>query len=266
MIFYLAGAEGEMFYFPARKMDFKHFLFSFYTLRQEKHKGLIENRYSGEKFFLDSGGYSARMQGVQISIQNYAKFINENKQYLAVAANLDTNDIEETLANQNYLINNCPSVKILPVYHLSDWITTKYRDLLDKYIKDFDYIALGGVAGLVGAGLNIKKRFLSYCFAKTKQNIKVHGFGMTGNAFVLNFPFYSVDSTSWQSGSRYGQLCGYDGRSYNYRNKKVLLDPKYTMDLVDVDYKKLNIIGLKTLKKRIDYVNRVWERRGIVWK
>jgi len=121
-----------------------------------------------------------------------------------VYANLDViGDAEATLKNQRLMEK--AGLKPLPTYHFGEDI--KY---LKMYIKDYDYVALGGVA--------IKRTkaslvsWLDQCFdlicdpVTRLPKIKVHGFGITAVDIMLRYPWYSVDSTAWVQTSRMGTI------------------------------------------------------------
>jgi hypothetical protein len=48
--------------------------------------------------------------------------------------------------------------------------------------------------------------YARFIAAAYQRGVRVHGFMITGSADLERFPFYSVDSTSWLAGSRYGQV------------------------------------------------------------
>ena len=47
------------------------------------------------------------------------------------------------------------------------------------------------------------------------NDCKVHGLGFTAQNHMRYLPFYSVDSSSWIAGNRYGSICRFDGRRVN---------------------------------------------------
>lgn len=153
--------------------------------------------------FLDSGAFSAMTKGVEINIQDYIAFIKEYRKYISVYAVLDViGDPEATLRNQHIMEDAglCP----LPCFHYGEPL--RY---LQKYVAEYDYIALGGMARL-GARPDMF-RFLDDCFdvicdKDGLPKVKVHGFGITTISVMKRYPFYSVDSTSWLIGSRNGQI------------------------------------------------------------
>lgn len=167
-----------------------------------------------------------------------------------IYANLDLKTYEETKRNQDYLESF--GLKPLPVYHFSEYNSDK-REVLLEYIKKYDYIAIGGI---VGAKLDSvqKNNYLNYVFKNTKDKIKVHGFGITDNDSIERYPFYSVDSTSWQQRMRFGQTQTKESNRIRITKNKVF---PY-MSLLE---KEVEIM----LKKGKDITN-LWAKRGIIWK
>ena len=48
--------------------------------------------------------------------------------------------------------------------------------------------------------------------------MKTHGFACTGSGFLKVAPFYSVDSSSWSVGPRYGQLTYFDRKTISLKH------------------------------------------------
>ena len=207
MKIYFAGTEGKKNVKMLKKIGCKHFLTSFYHLSKWRFE-------KEDDVMLDSGGFSARIRGVEINIKDYVDFINNNNVKLAI--NLDTNNVQETLNNQKILEAGTDAY-IMPVYHLSDYKDEKYKNLIDSFIN-YPYICVGGMAG----GRNKKshiKTFLDFVFSKTQDKVKVHGLGLTGRYFMDTYPLYSVDSTSWLQFARYGSTYRVKGK------QKIFLNP-----------------------------------------
>ena len=260
MIIYLAAFEAELYYKFGVKHNVKSFLYSFHTLKSGKT--LVKRHNPKCDVFIDSGGYSARQQGVKINVVKYARFLNKYKDYYDVAANLDVSSVEETLRNQAYLIKKTKA-KIIPVYHVSDFENEKHKGLLDDFIKEFDYIGVGGLAGN-NPTPNAQERFLNYVFSKTRDKIKVHGFGIMAKKWITRYPFYSVDSTNWLVGSQYGAITGKDGKFHSKNRRAYLEHHRSVKDLVD--YKERTDNDLKYWSKLEKEITRLWEKKGIIWK
>lgn len=161
------------------------------------------NKKNKVSIFLDSGAFSAFTQGVEIDIQKYIEFIKENENHLEIYANLDViGDASATWKNQKKMER--AGLLPMPCFHFGeDW------KWLERYVKNYEYIALGGVAKKSDYA-NLTK-WLDECFKRicNKNGIpktKVHGFGITRLRLLHRYPWYSVDSTSWVISSRMGMV------------------------------------------------------------
>ncbi len=153
--------------------------------------------------FLDSGAYSAWAKGVKVVLQDYINFIKENEKYIEVYANLDDlTSPEKTWENQKEMERQ--GLHPLPVYHSGEPMKYLYKAM------EYEYFGLGGVA-LAEAKTRSKLYDLVFGIICPKENKyfpknKIHGFGMTALEFIIKYPFYSVDSTSWVLTSRFGSV------------------------------------------------------------
>lgn len=90
---------------------------------------------------------------------------------------------------------------------------------LDRYLSKYEFIALGGMVPFLsfkyGKGGGRKKKLVSWlddafnriCGGPNrKPRARVHGFGVTTWEMLINYPWFSVDSTSWVKFAAYGWL------------------------------------------------------------
>lgn len=199
--------------------------------------------------FLDCGAYSAWTQGKPINIHDYAKFVIKHQDIINVYPNLDVKgDLEATVANQKILEDQY-GLHPIPVFH----VNTLRWDILEKYIEEYDYIALGAIAGeKLGDEYLIKALDNVFCRAKRKPTTKFHGFGFTMRKFLERYPFYSVDSTSWLAPISWGQNMG-GGQVGEMHIKKR-------------DNKKAIVIGINKYLELEKYITDLWTARGITWE
>jgi len=246
MKMYFAGAEPKDFFEQLQMGGVKNVLISAFSMNYKK--SLKRHNEKFDKILIDSGGYSARTRGVNVKIDDYARYINENN--IKTAFNLDTNSVEETMRNQKYLEKHTGSY-IIPIYHYSDYVSKTNRRLLDSFIEGYNYISIGGVAGMkLGKRAEV---LYDYVFNKTKDKTKVHGLGITSEKILEKYPFYSVDSTSWLAFSRYGNSCSIkDPRLTKFYNK-------------EVHYSKRNEMEIQHYLKMEKYITNLWEKRGVVF-
>lgn len=178
--------------------------------------------------FLDSWGYSIRIRWLQLSVVDYANFINKYKWMFNVIANMDTSSVEETINNQKFLEQETKHT-ILPVYHWSD-IREWNLKLLEEYCEKYDYIALWWVAWL-WLSARQKDYYLGKSFSVAmKHKTKIHWFWITSMSHLIKYPFYSVDSTSRLQWVMYNQFTLFNnGKWYKYSAReyraKFGLDP-----------------------------------------
>lgn len=81
----------------------------------------------------------------------------------------------------------------------------RYLESPDKY----PLIGIGGMAGGIGDYVSwIDEAFIHTCPASNgyRPTVKLHGFGMTGWKYMVRWPWYSVDSTTWAKYAAYGGI------------------------------------------------------------
>lgn len=153
--------------------------------------------------FADSGGFSAMTQGAQIDVSEYAAWIKRYKHLFNTYANLDViGDAGATLDNQHRLEDL--GVEPIPVFHVNeDWTQ------LESYIEQYPYIALGGMVPYMRYTKKIMPWIIK-AFKLAGDKSVFHGFGATSWEVIKNLPWYSVDSSSWGAGFRFGQVPLFD--------------------------------------------------------
>lgn len=264
MKIYLAGAEGQTWAEVIRKTHRRGLMTFYYA---PKSSGAIINLFKeleGLDVFLDSGAFSAHTQGTKIDIVAYGEFIHEHREAVSVYANVDViGDPVATLKNQRILESS--GLHPLPTFHQGEPL-----GYLREMVQEYDHLALGGMVG--GRRLSYLRKWLANCFGIIGEGKKVHGFGMTTLELMKEFPFYSVDSTSWLQGSKTGAVLRFtkDGglRIIRDWHKPEKIDHKAVI-LADQDGKKnwrerntINAIEFSKLEK---YLTQLWERRGVKW-
>lgn len=185
----------------------KRILLSYHYIQEMPLDLLMDKHFKPPypEVFLDSGAFSAYSQGVHISISKYCRYIIKHKKLLTVYSNLDViGNAEGTYKNQQYMENKglCP----LPVFHVGeDW------SYLNIYLRQERYIALGGMVPYNKSSQSKKLLpWLVQCFKRARGRAVYHGFGCTSWDLVLRFPWYSVDSTTWNQAFRWGKPLLFD--------------------------------------------------------
>lgn len=185
------------------------------------------------RLFGDSGAFSAARKGAPIILRDYMDFLHKNKDSFTIYCNLDViGSWEKTWENQRIMEGE--GLTPLPVHHLEDPIKC-----LD-WCLEYEYFALGGMAT---APTSTRVPFFDKCweiiidkdgFPKSK----VHGFGMASPRLVFQYPWFSVDSSSWVSYGRYGMVIipkenGRGGFDYSDSPVKLFVTDRSTRKSID---------------------------------
>ena len=170
-------------YVYARKLDLPKFL-----------GGLEVPRL---RFFADSGAHSARTLGLDLSVDDYGQWCVQHQQWFTIMANLDVIGAPDATRTNQERLEQQYNLHPMPVFH-----TGEPFSVLEDYISDgYTYIALGKLLGNSQATL---RPWLDRCFSLAHGRAVFHGFGLTVWPTLKRYPFYSVDSSSWGSGVRFG--------------------------------------------------------------
>ena len=140
-------------------------------------------------------------------IDNYAKYIVENNIKYFFELDIDKIVGYEKVKEYRKYLEDKVKRKCIPVWHKSRG--------LEEYIKltqEYDYIAIGGI---VAKEITIKdyKYFPKLLKIAKKNNCKVHGLGFTNLEGLRKYHFYSVDSTAWTTGNRFGSIYRFNGKT-----------------------------------------------------
>lgn len=164
--------------------------------------------------FLDSGAFSAYTLGINLSVEEYCDFVKKNDDFIRkdegvlLASVLD--GIGDALVTyRNQLEMESRGVRPLPCFHAGE--DERY---LEYYMKNYEYITLGG---MVGASVLQLQIWLDRIWSKYlldgngNAKLKVHGFGITSFPLMERYPWYSVDSSTWIQTASFGSLQMTDG-------------------------------------------------------
>jgi len=147
--------------------------------------------------FADSGAFSAMTQGGSISLKAYATWLQRYRHHFTVMANLDVIRHPVLTWEHQQRLENDYGLSPLPVFHVATpW------EWLEHYVERYSYIALG----VAGHPYKSYMGWLVQCFKRAKHQAVFHGFGITAWQPWRAFPWYSVDSSAWGQGFRYGSI------------------------------------------------------------
>jgi hypothetical protein len=153
-------------------------------------------------------------------VDSYAAFLKENLHLIETYVNVDVIfNNELTWKTQKYM-EDAHGLSPLPVFHAGDG----FDYWLNKYLDNYEYIGIGGL-GQQSSKSQWKSNMGDPVFSKICKapdympTHKIHGFAVTSPVLLAEYPWFSVDSTSWFYLARYGiiifprKICG----KYDYR-------------------------------------------------
>lgn len=196
--------------------------------------------WSSFRFLADSGAHSARTLGLTLDTDLYGAWLKRWHPYFTAYANLDViYGPRATWENQQRL--EAQGLSPMPVFHTGEpW------SYLAKYLEaGYTYIALGKLLGTPWPRL---APWLAQAFRMAEGTAVFHGFGMTHKQGVRDFPWYSVDSSSWAAPYRYGHLTLFDRNNGTWsdvrlRNRESVIANRRLLEDYGVDLSTLSRTG-----------------------
>lgn len=219
---YLGFDNGFVKLTDGEILNSRYLLISYYYWRTTDMSVFDKYKYkddvivdSGAFTFLSQKNSKLTKESMRKYAEKYADFIIKNKFKYYVELDLDALfEYEFVLELREYLENRIgyPSIPI--------WHSSRGRDEFIKMCKDYDFAGIGGIAG--GEELSRHKDKYSELNKLAKAHgCKIHGMGFTPTVNLNQYGFYTVDSTSWTAGGRFGAIFKFD------RNRlRVLKKPK----------------------------------------
>lgn len=221
MKIFLAGVSSRTSYKIINNIPF--ILESFYGLKGAKALELVE-KHDKENFLLDSGAFTFMSDSKKGNIDwkdyidRYIDFINEYDIKYFFELDIDVIVGYENVKKIRKYIEMKTNKKCIPVWHKS-----RGKEDFLKMCDEYDYVAIGGI---VTKEITPKeyKYFTWFINEAHRRGARIHGLGFTNLRNLKKYPFDSVDSTSWASGSRFGAMYSFNGQelvSKTYDNKRV---------------------------------------------
>lgn len=235
MKLYFAGSFSGVSEERLKELGVKNKLYSFVN----EPKSAV--KWGSEGLLLDSGAFTEFTTGKPVNIDLLIGYIKKYKPEYAIQLDVIGDD-DATWKNYQYMVDQ-GLTNILPVIHYK-----ASEEHIKRVLAASDYVLLGGLVPLTRAPDKLKK-WLDYLYSNFNlKEKKVHALGVTTKWCLQRYPFYSVDSSSALSITRYP--------SSDKTNKMHQKTKHYT------ELYKLGIDPMLQLEKD---VTKLWESRGIKW-
>lgn len=180
-------------------------LVSFHYFPNPKH--VREFADGGLRLIADSGAFSALSLGAPITVDAFAEWAREVKDHTSWIASLDViGDPEGTWTNWTRLRDL--GVESVPTVHYG-----AAPAQMDRYAAEgVDFLGLGGMVGRKSEPQRLMRWALAMMrYARTHHPaMRFHGWGVTHPLLIQNLPWYSIDSSGFGTGFRYGRLVLFD--------------------------------------------------------
>jgi len=281
MKIFLATMESQCSYLSRASIKARNAFISFYTFSRFRDKarlvkvlynvrsivtGLITCDSGAHTFFAEvpEKGFSASghnkktktKMGIDEYFEKYLQFLKEFGQYLDYFVELDIGEIvgqEKVEGWREVLKKEGLFKKCITCYHPS----IMNLDYFEKMCKESEsrYVAVEGDRPMQRRG---RLDYTTLIKIARKNNCKIHGFAMTKPDALSMFPFFSVDSSSWNAIMVYGK----SGIRKTYGK---------TRDFESVYIKTYEGRGHLLLKeieawnKMEDFYTNLWKIRGVEW-
>lgn len=164
---------------------------------------------NGADLLIDSGAFTAFTKGEQIDKAEYCDWLVKESRFINHAAALDViGDWKASARNYEWMLNRLGDrVHVVPAWHLG----SPHAEL-ERLCKEADYVAIGGCVPYAKQPKVLMRHLIQAHKIARKHGTKLHGLGITGKESMVRLPWHSVDSSSWQSGHRFGGLILSDQR------------------------------------------------------
>ena len=186
-----------------------------YHYHRDTDLAALNERLGPVDLFADSGAFSAATKGATINLDDYAAWLRQWAPLLTVQANLDViGDHEATAVNFDRL--RAAGCDPMPTFHTGEpW------SVLEELCAAHPYVALGGLAlHAVGRAKQLPlMAWLVKAFKIAREHGTVfHAFGVTSATLIRDLPFYSLDSSTYTMGQRWGLAYIWDARALKMRS------------------------------------------------
>jgi hypothetical protein len=279
---FFATSHTEKYVSLLQKEGVENVLFSYAFFKSPIQTRKIFGDYNPKNLIIDSGAFSVWTRGEEVNIDQYAYFCEQVKELFPLCniycVNLDVlpgkfgqrptqRQVEESASegwkNMEYLESK--GLKVIPVFHQHESF-----EWLDKLRNHCDYI---GISPANDVSMKEKLNWLNQVFSIIKDTIKTHGFAVTSWEQLYRYPFFSVDSSSWTSPSRFGSIPVFTDtlkmKVFKYKDKKQVQEVwDYIKDwgieaLASNKWEDRIRLSIKSYLQLHKQANKLWKSRGI---
>jgi len=187
-----------------------NFLESYYYIMQGKKQAIdwvseFTKSAACRSFLLDSGAFTYMSNAkkdlnVEKYLAGYIAYIKATNTDLFFELDIDCKIGYEKVMDIRSTLEKQTGKKCIPVWHKSRGI-----DDFKQMCHDYEYASIGGIASGEISRQKLKQILPFLIKHATKEGCRIHGLGVgSPNGTLLDY--YSIDSSSWNAGIRYGTI------------------------------------------------------------
>jgi len=279
MKLFYSGGEQKVSFDLMVKAGCQNILMSWWYIRKKKDavRELLRSKPEYMDVMIDSGAHTLQEIGAKSGytkemyetwIHDYLAFLDEHRQYVTLGVEMDIpteiglNVIHEWREKIFVPFMKDTGIPICLVNH-EDGLAKKQ----DWFPEWDEMCSQSPVVGIAQSELNIARANRAFVYAR-KRGSKIHGFAMTKFEWMTRYPFYSVDSISWKSGSMWGVTYRLEGtrlRAYDSSKKDIRKRLKREVEALGISFAdvladKALAVDTMNLAQWVKYEKQVSER------
>lgn len=214
---FFSGVEQESYLDILYDLGIRNFLMSYEYLKGKGHGQL--KKHPDMHLFIDSGAYTYQNdpkyleytdEQWETQIVKYLEWAKKHKGQIFAIADLDL----QYLPNVGYEKVYEWRRKYFEPFMLETGIPVCFiyhedgLDMWDYMCKRYPYVGLSLAIDKVDGGSTILKEMFQIA---EKHNALCQGMASTNTKMLTHYPFYTVDSTTWLAGLKYGEISVWTG-------------------------------------------------------
>jgi hypothetical protein len=305
---YFSGVENNAHYGAATNAGAKHVLMSFLYIEKKAANVIAARKKANPKvrFMIDSGAHTFednwnntkmpyhawKVADYEAYLKRYLEWLKRNANNIECAAELD---IDWPLVVATYGMQTVQNGK----YHekedgkriVQEWQEKYFKPLEKNYGINIIYVwhnifkmdgfeemckkfAYVGIPGEKSSDTDFNK----YITIARRYCTKLHGFAATKQSDFRDWPWYSIDSTTWKSSEIYGTLIDWDNHSQkltfeedkskrqNYRQKFISLGFNPDDIILDRNYKEVTRYALLSMANMEEFYRKKYATRTFYYE
>jgi len=232
-------------------------------------------------FWLDSGVFTARKKGLTINTKDIINHYNQYSECIRWCFNNDHGEVENQFKNLKIMVKaGLPTIGIFHGKTMQTAHGVMDMDDIDRMLEITPYIAIG--ANMKNKAITDKylDNFFNYIHKKNYWPLKIHLLGNETAKYLLKYPFYSCDTSTYAQASVWGDFSYLQKDEFRIKRVNLRNSFKKALNLSIKAYNRADIFTEDDKKTRANrlkdailargeiqkMITEVWKKRGVTWE